>query len=157
VGERGGASSPPQSTKARPLPSAISPAAKSPSPSSSSSSSGSDDFAVLLDAELKLTSAADSASAGDTSAANDDYEEDPSQPSLLPPRAPSRRRRRRRLQGWEADSAGRRGQLACRGNAGPSANRLMRLRIDALAHGLALDVRVPPAEPINQHQEHKKS
>ncbi len=110
---------------------------------------------MLLDAELELTSAVDSASAGDTSAANDDYEEDPSQPSLLPPRAPSRRRRR--LQGWEADSAGRRGQLACRGNAGPSANRLMRLRIDALAHGLALDVRVPPAEPINQHHEHKKS
>lgn len=135
MGERGGASSPPQSTKARPLPSAISPAAKSPSPSSSSSSSGSDDFAVLLDAELELTFADDSASAGDN-----DFEEDPSQPSLLPPRAPSRRRRRRRLQGWEADSAGRRGQLACRGNAGPGANRLMRLRIDALAHELALDV-----------------
>uniref|UniRef100_A0A0E0L235 RNA polymerase II C-terminal domain phosphatase-like n=1 Tax=Oryza punctata TaxID=4537 RepID=A0A0E0L235_ORYPU len=51
-------------------------AAESPSPSSPSSSSGSDDFAALLDAELELTSAADSASAGDPSAASDDDEED---------------------------------------------------------------------------------
>jgi hypothetical protein len=50
-------------------------AAESPSPSSPSSSSGSDDFAVLLDAELELTSAADSASAGDPSAATDDDDE----------------------------------------------------------------------------------
>ncbi|XP_052156875.1 RNA polymerase II C-terminal domain phosphatase-like 4 isoform X1 [Oryza glaberrima] len=50
-------------------------AAESPSPSSPSSSSGSDDFAALLDAELELTSAADSASAGDPSAATDDDEE----------------------------------------------------------------------------------
>uniref|UniRef100_A0A0D9ZYQ2 RNA polymerase II C-terminal domain phosphatase-like n=1 Tax=Oryza glumipatula TaxID=40148 RepID=A0A0D9ZYQ2_9ORYZ len=50
-------------------------ATESPSPSSPSSSSGSDDFAALLDAELELTSAADSASAGDPSAATDDDEE----------------------------------------------------------------------------------
>ncbi|KAF0922898.1 hypothetical protein E2562_002146 [Oryza meyeriana var. granulata] len=53
-------------------------AAESPSPSSPSSSSGSDDFAALLDAELDLTSAADSGSPGDPSSASgaSDDEED---------------------------------------------------------------------------------
>ncbi|VAH47590.1 unnamed protein product [Triticum turgidum subsp. durum] len=52
-------------------------AAESPSPSPSSSS-GSDDFAALLDAELDLASAVDSASAGDpsTSPTSSDDEED---------------------------------------------------------------------------------